>query len=202
MAMWPAAELEPIPLADAELWYQPDFCPDHQARYQQLRDSVHWQRDKVRLFGREHWIPRLNAWYGDAGARYRYSGIDLEPHPWLPQLAEWRQQLNAQLGTGFNSVLLNYYRDGSDSMGLHADDEPELGPRPVIAMLSLGAGRRFVLRHRQRRGEKQVLDLPGGSLLVMAGDCQRYWRHELPRTRRPVGGRISLTYRQVLISKV
>lgn len=198
MGVIAADKLQPIPLADAELFYLDCFDTDHHRHCRELIATVPWRRDRVRLFGREHPIPRLNAWYGDPGARYRYSGIELEPEPWLPRLRTWRDRLQDLTGAAFNSALLNYYRHGGDCMGLHADNEPELGPEPVIAMLSLGATRRFVLKHRQRKGEKRVFDLPGGSLLVMAGPCQRHWRHELPRTRKPVGERVSLTYRYVM----
>lgn len=187
-----------IALADTRLRVWADFLAGHEALYEVLVANARWRQDRVRVYGREHLTPRLSAWYGDAGARYAYSGVDLEPNPWLPPLEQLRRRLEALLELRFNSVLLNWYRDGADCMGWHSDDEPELGSDPVIATVSLGAPRRFAMRHRQRRDLKPwAASLPGGSLLVMGGACQRHWRHAVPRTRRPVGGRISLTYRWV-----
>lgn len=144
--------------------------------------------------------PRRCAWYGDAGARYGYSGLALEPLAWTPALARLRAALRATLGIRFNSVLANLYRDGHDRMGWHADDEAALGPAPVIASVSLGATRRFVLRHRTRAdlpmGE---LHLEHGSLLVMAGSTQRCWKHALPAAARVAGARVNLTFRTVRV---
>lgn len=149
------------------------------------------------MFGREVDSPRLSAWIGDAGAVYRYSGADFTPCPWNHALSVLRVRLQEELGVPFNSVLANLYRDGRDAMGWHSDDEPELGPRPVIASVSLGGVRRFALKHRRDAALKGVLELPHGSLLVMSGDTQRLYRHALPRTSRVVAPRINLTFRQV-----
>lgn len=188
-----------IGLPDALLYWEPDYLcraglpADLFAR---LAAQVAWQQHRIRLYGRELAAPRLSAWYGDPGARYRYSGLQLEPEPWLPPLLQLREALQGELSHAFNSVLLNYYRSGADSMGPHADDEPELGAEPVIATLSLGAPRRFILRRRDGSARWQC-ELGDGSLLVMAGACQHHWRHAVPKTRRPVAGRISLTFRRV-----
>lgn len=189
----------PIALPDADLHYVPGWLAADEAGalMAALRDSVAWENHRVRLFGREHASPRLSCWIGEAGAVYRYSGASLVPRGWTPALAALRERLQAELGTPFNSVLANLYRDGRDAMGWHSDDEPELGPEPVIASLSLGAPRRFVLRHRGDPALKCVLVLGPGSLLVMRGPTQRYWKHALPRTAKPVGARINLTFRQV-----
>ena len=128
---------------------------------------------------------------------YRYSGARFEPRPWPDALLLVRARLCEALQVDFNSVLANRYRDGRDAMGWHADNEPELGPQPVIASLSLGATRRFVLKHRGDPSRKLALDLPHGSLLVMSGATQRNYRHALPRTARPVGERINLTFRRI-----
>jgi alkylated DNA repair dioxygenase AlkB len=144
--------------------------------------------------------PRLTAWYGDATARYSYSGLDLTPQPWTPALLALRTQVEQATGVTFNSVLLNLYRTGQDSMGWHADDEPELGPEPVIASISLGATRRFRLRprHSQQLPHAPLgLDLPSGSLLVMRGTTQQHWQHAVPKTARPVGPRLNLTFRTI-----
>jgi alkylated DNA repair dioxygenase AlkB len=190
-----------IELPQALLYYEPEFltAADSAALFRQLVDAVPWRQDRLRLYGREVPMPRLSAWYGDAGAVYSYSGLRLEPLPWLEALEQLRQRLQRHLSRRFNAVLLNYYRNGTDSMGSHSDDEPELGPAPVIATVSLGAPRRFALTPRgvASGGAAWRRDLADGSLLVMAGPCQRHWRHALPKTRRPVAGRISLTYRLV-----
>jgi alkylated DNA repair dioxygenase AlkB len=149
------------------------------------------------VFGKTHPQPRLVAWYGDPGTRYSYSGIDHEPLPWTKALQRLRRQVADVCGYGFNSVLLNYYRDGRDSMGMHADDEPELGPRPVIASVSLGEPRPFRLVHRRREAESLSLPLPSGSLLLMRGDTQRNWKHGINKTSRTCGPRINLTFRRI-----
>lgn len=159
-----------------------------------LRDEVPWSQHRIRLFGR--WIdsPRLSCWMGDVA--YRYSGVTFEPLPWTATVRELNQRIEVRIGRRFNSVLANLYRDGHDSMGWHSDDEPELGREPLIASLSLGTTRRFLLRRRDR-SERLALDLPAGSLLLMSGTSQRDWQHALPKTRRAVSERINLTFRQV-----
>ncbi len=189
-----------IPLIDGDLRYMADFLTLSQSnRYLlALLDFVDWKQHIIRIHGRAIASPRLSAWYGDAGARYRYSGLALEPCTWLPILLELKAMIEVACDASFNSVLLNLYRDGSDSMGWHSDDEPELGEQPVIASLSLGAPRRFRLRHRRRSEIEPIgLDLGSGSLLVMAGNTQRFWKHQIPKTRRAVGPRINLTFRYI-----
>ena len=191
--------LSPLPLEDAELGYDPQWLAGGAAAALQeaLRDTVEWGVHRIRLFGREHASPRLSCWIGDPGASYRYSGSHFEPHPWPSMLLPIRERLSRELGVDFNSVLANRYRDGRDAMGWHADDERELGPAPLIASLSLGATRRFVLKHRRLPERKLAMELPPGSLLVMAGPTQRNYRHALPRTAKPVGERINLTFRRI-----
>ncbi len=149
------------------------------------------------IFGRPRLVPRLVAWHGDPGATYTYSGTPHEPLPWTPALEQVRRRVQELSGLQFNAVLLNLYRDGRDGMGWHADDEPELGPDPAIASVSLGAVRRFCLRHRRRKGLRTDLSLPHGSLLLMTGATQGHWVHALPKTAVPVGERINLTFRRV-----
>lgn len=185
-----------MPDADVTLfpqWLQPQQADQVQARLQQ---TLAWQQDTIRLFGREVKIPRLQAWYGDAGIKYRYSGLDLVAKAWTPELLELKDQVEALTAARFNSVLVNWYRDGNDSMGWHSDDEPELGNKPVIASLSLGADRRFQMRHKSVPAS-QELTLGAGSLLVMRGETQRYWQHQVPKQRRVQQGRINLTFRYV-----
>jgi len=183
----------------ARLW-PAAFGPGEAADlFDSLRAGIHWQQEEIVIFGQRRRVPRLVAWHGDAGASYRYSGTDHDPEPWTPALARVRARVHELSGTEFNAVLLNLYRDGRDGMGWHADDEPELGRNPVIASVSLGVPRRFCLRHRRRKDLKLDLELPQGSLLVMAGPLQHHWAHALPKTRRPVGERINLTFRRVVV---
>jgi alkylated DNA repair dioxygenase AlkB len=167
------------------------------AAFETLLHAVPWEVHHLRLFGREVPSPRLSCWIGDPGAAYRYSGNRFEPRPWLPVLAALRDRLERELERPFNSVLANRYRSGADAMGWHSDDEPELGPRPLIASISLGARRRFILRHRSDPAQRTELELEPGSLLLMGGETQRHWKHALPRTARPVGERINLTFRHI-----
>jgi alkylated DNA repair dioxygenase AlkB len=159
-----------------------------------LQAQTDWRQEIARIMGRTVPIPRLTAWHGEAG--YVYSGIRLEPRPWTPILLELKAIAEGLAGQPFNSVLLNLYRDGRDSVSWHADDEPGLGPEPVIASLSLGAARRFLLRHRHTRARVAVV-LGHGSCLVMSGAIQHHWQHQVPKTARPVGPRINLTFRRM-----
>lgn len=162
-----------------------------------LMAQVAWETHRIKMFGRMVDSPRLSCWIGDPGASYVYSRVRFEPRPWPAALAALRPRIDAAAGVAMNSVLANLYRDGRDAMGWHSDDEPELGPRPVIASVSLGGVRRFALKHRRDAALKGMLELPHGSLLVMSGDTQRLYRHALPRTSRVVAPRINLTFRQV-----
>ena len=182
---------------EARLWPAAFAVPEADALFVELRDAVDWRQEEVLIFGQRRLVPRLVAWHGDPGARYTYSGTDHEPEPWLPALERIRDRAAALTGSEFNAVLLNLYRDGRDGMGWHADDEAELGPNPVIASVSFGAERRFCLRHRRRKDHKLDLPLPHGSLLCMGGATQHHWVHALPKTQRPVGERINLTFRRV-----
>jgi len=161
-----------------------------------LRNELPWRQNQLRMFGRMIPEPRLVAWLGDPGASYSYSGIHLDPIPWTPTVSVLRETCSEVAGVGFNSVLANLYRDGNDSVDWHADDESELGPEPVIASLSLGATRRFDLRHRTT-GYTVRVDLPPGSVVVMSGRCQAEWVHRVAKTKRPAGPRINLTFRTI-----
>ena len=187
-------------LPGAELWFAPDWLATEEADalLVSLREEIHWETHRIRLFGRELDSPRLSCWIGEEGTAYTYSGARFQPHPWPAALLPVRQRLADELQCAFNSVLANRYREGRDYMGWHSDNESALGPRPLIASLSLGATRRFVLKNREERSRKLELELPHGSLLVMGGDTQRNYRHALPRTARPVGERINLTFRRIL----
>jgi len=188
-----------LPDADVRLWPQALPPRDADQRFSALRSRIDWQQEDILIFGERRRVPRLVAWHGDPGTTYVYSGTVHEPVPWTADLQWIRARVEALTGQRYNSVLLNLYRDGRDGMGWHADDEPELGRNPVIASVSLGATRRFCLRHRRRKDLKVDLLLPHGSLLCMGGATQHHWVHALPKTRRPVGERINLTLRLVVL---
>lgn len=196
----PASAFERLPMPDAEVFYLARLAlakPDEQI-VRQLIAEVPWRCEEVMVWGRRVPQPRLTAWYGDAGAHYAYSGIELRPLPWTPILLDLKTRVEAVAGSAFNSVLLNYYRDHQDGIGFHSDNEPELGERPVIASLSLGAARPFVMKHKTLKHVEPVrLHLASGSLLLMWGDTQRCWRHGLPKESRPCGPRINLTFRKI-----
>jgi alkylated DNA repair dioxygenase AlkB len=172
------------------------IAPDDEIRLlAAIIDGLVWREDHIVIHGVRHAVPRLQAWVGDPDSAYAYSGIALDPAPWTDPVLELRRLASEHAGVDFNSVLVNRYRTGDDALAWHADDEPELGPEPVIAGVSLGATRRFRLRRRDDHATSIGLDLPGGSLLVMAGRTQVEWEHCVPRTARPVGERLNLTFR-------
>jgi alkylated DNA repair dioxygenase AlkB len=196
---------EPSPSAAAQrrdvedggvLIYYPHFLagPEADALFAALQKGVAWKQEKGR-FGRL--FPRLTALYADRGVVYTYSGVTYPSLVWTSELDAIRRRVEGAAGAPFNSVLLNRYRDGSDSIGWHADDEPELGVNPIVPSISLGAERRFVLRQK-KRGTRLEYPLRHGSLLVMAGTLQHHWLHSLPKCAAPAGERINLTFRNIL----
>ncbi|WP_337066179.1 alpha-ketoglutarate-dependent dioxygenase AlkB family protein [Pontibacter sp. 13R65] len=187
-----------LPLPDAEVYYVPAFFSQQESchYFAQLQEQVAWQQEHISMFGKKLPMPRLTAWYGDKG--YTYSGLYNQPQPWLPVLQELKHKLEEQTGKPYNSVLLNFYRNGSDSMGWHADNEPELGQHPAIASLSFGGTRRFGFRHRYKKElQNHYLTLQHGSLLLMQGSTQHFWQHSIPKTATAVEPRINLTFRYV-----
>ena len=199
-ATGPAAGGERFTLPDAELHYFPAWYtpPESAALRQQLLAETPWRQDSLRFAGKPVAVPRLQAWYGDRASHYGYSGLHLSPLPWTPLLAGMRERIERELGLRFNSVLLNYYRDGNDSVAWHSDDEHELGPDPRIASLSLGVPRPFELKHRSLCGYgKRSLTLADGSLLLMGYGLQRHWQHQLPKQPGLQEARLNLTFRLV-----
>jgi alkylated DNA repair dioxygenase AlkB len=191
-------ELLPVEGAELVLWRHVEF-ELAQDVLGQLIDSTPWRLEHVTVWGKTHPQPRLTAWYGDDAQLYSYSGVTLRALPWTPTLLGIKGKVEALCGSTFNSVLLNYYRDHRDSMGFHADDEPELGPSPVIASVTFGEPRHFVLKHKFRRDIKDVkLLLPSGSLLLMKGATQANWKHGIARESKPCGPRVNLTFRRIL----
>lgn len=167
------------------------------AYFERLYLGLDWRQEALLIYGRRLKVPRLMAWHGDPGAHYRYSGVDHKPLPWTPELQAIRADMEDLCGSTFNSVLANLYRDGQDSMGCHADDEKELGANPLIASVSLGETRLLRFRHPDS-GQKLDIELAHGDVLIMAGALQHHWRHELPKTRKPKGPRINLTFRHIV----
>lgn len=188
--------LVPIPVPDGELYYMERLpLPWEPAEVlARLLAETAWRAETITVFGRQHLQPRLTAWHGDRS--YTYSGLTLPPAPWTPLLAAIRRAVEDVTGRAFNSVLLNYYRDGRDSMGMHSDDEPELGREPAIASVSFGQVRPFLLRHKHS-GEQRQLPLASGSLLLMAGKMQHHWVHGIKKSARPLGPRLNLTFRKI-----
>ena len=190
------ARLLPIPIEDGELAMLSQLpLPFSNAEaLARLIDETPWRADTIVVFGKRYLQPRLTAWYGEAS--YSYSGLTLAPLPMTPLLSALRAAVEQATGHRFNSVLLNYYRNGEDSMGMHSDDEPELGPQPVIASLSFGASRNFMLRHRSSKHTLK-LALDDGSLLLMAGSLQKHWLHGINKTKKAINPRVNLTFRYI-----
>lgn len=191
----PAAPVK-VALDHGEYIYIPGFFSrvESDRFFNSLRCQVDWKQESMSMYGRKVAFPRLIAWYGDDNKPYSFSGISLYPSPWLPDLLEIKNRIEPMAGVTFNRVLLNLYRDGRDSVSWHTDAEPELGRNPVIASVSFGASRKFQLRHLHTK-EKIELELTHGSLLIMQGELQHYWQHQIPKTSKTVGERINLTFR-------
>lgn len=163
-----------------------------------LKESINWTQDEIFMFGRKVKIPRLSSWYGDPDANYSYSGLQLTPNKWTEELIEIKTIAENKSKQIYNSVLLNFYRDGNDSMGWHSDDEKELGVNPAIASVSLGGERRFLIRERKDHKNKREITLKNGSLLIMKSGFQSRYQHSIPKTKKKVGERINLTFRKIV----
>ena len=176
--------------------YRKAFTGDKSAQlFRLLLDAVDWEQREITVYGKTHPQPRLVAWFGNPGTSYTYAGLTLHPTPWIDPILQIKAVCEAIAGATFNSVLLNLYRNGDDTVGWHSDDEPELGPNPIIASVSLGAARRFDLRNKVTKKTVKTLLLPG-SVLLMTGRTQAEWVHQVPRTKRVGEARINLTFRQ------
>ena len=188
-----------LDLPDAEIIYYPQFFDKEQADiiFAELVKEIPWQQDEITVFGKKHLQPRLTALFGNEGKPYSYSNITMQPHPWNLLLQKLKSEIENVTGTNFTSVLLNYYRDGKDSNGWHADNEKELGINPVIVSLSFGAERTFQLKHNLDKDLKKSIILQHGSLLVMKGTTQHFWKHQIPKTAKPIGPRINGTFRVI-----
>ena len=190
-----------IPMPSTEqLQYHPLlFDPKEQSLLMNaLQKEIPWKQEHIKLFGKTHPTPRLTAWHGDTHCVYKYSGVVNQPFPWTPSLLIIKTRIESlSNGATFNCVLLNFYRDGSDKMGWHSDDEKELGPNPSIASVSFGATRRFDFKHKTEAHNKFSIHLESGSLLLMQGDMQHHWLHQIPAQKRIQEPRINLTFRYI-----
>lgn len=187
-----------IDLPDAEIDYVPQFINDADgwSLFERVLQESEWRQERITIFGKSHLTPRLSCWMGDEGLDYTYSDITMTPVPWSDTVRRIKHQLESQTDEHFNSVLINYYRDGQDSNGWHSDDEPELGTYPIIASLSLGDSRDFKLRHKTNKNLSHTLSLEHGSLLMMRGSTQQSWQHQIPK-RAKANARLNLTFRTI-----
>ncbi len=204
---------EIIKLQQAQLFFFENFWlkDEVEAYFKTLKAELQWQQGEIKIFGKNILEPRLTAWYGDVGKDYTYSGVKREPLEWHPLLKQIKSDIeNASLllksrkpsemilNLEFNSVLCNYYRNGNDSMGYHADNEKELGTNPIIASVNFGETRRFLLKHRTEKNLKYEIFLSSGSVLIMAGEMQHYWLHAIPKSTQNLLPRINLTFRNII----
>lgn len=165
---------------------------------QHLLTQINWQQEPIKIFGKEVMQPRLTAWYGNADKPYTYSCITMQPNSWTDILTAIKTKIETAANIQFTSALLNLYRDGQDSMGWHRDNETALGTNPVIASVSFGASRVFQLRDYASKKSLQSIELTHGSLLLMSGATQHYWEHRIPKTSKPAGRRVNLTFRKIV----
>lgn len=190
-----------LDMPDAEVLLYEHFFDEAESgrHFEALAGGVSWQQDDFTIHGKNIPVPRLTAWYGDDRKRYAYSGLTMYAQPWSTTLLQIKGRVEAEAGTRFNTALLNFYRDGRDSVQWHSDDEPELGSNPVIASVSFGATRVFRLKHETRKELARVdIPLDDGSFLLMRGTTQHFWKHQVPKTAKPTGPRINITFRVVL----
>lgn len=187
-------------IPDADIEYYPGFFEHNQANelFEKLKNEIPWQQDNITLFGKTHPQPRLTALFGNEGKSYSYSNIVMKPNPWNPLLLFIKNEIEEICEENFTTVLLNYYRNGKDSNGWHADNEKELGRNPVIASVSFGAERYFHLQHNTIKEQKLKINLEYGSLLIMKGSTQHFWKHQIPKTAKDIGPRINLTFRIIV----
>ena len=186
-------------LPNSEIEYYPNFFDLDKSNmlFEKLLSEIPWQQDDIKVFGKLHPQPRLTALFGNEGKPYSYSNIIMQPHPWNPLLMYIKNEIEEVSTENFTTVLLNLYRNGKDSNGWHADNEIELGRNPVIASVSFGAERSFHLQHNTIKEQKLKITLEHGSLLLMKGPTQHFWKHQIPKTTKDIGPRINLTFRVI-----
>jgi len=192
---------ELLPIHNAEVYLLKNLFDSFQCQrlYDDLMEYAAWQQDLIKIYGRKIPIPRLTAWYGNEGISYTYSGILMQPHAWTETLLSVKKPIETRLPCKFNSVLLNQYRNGKDSVDWHSDDEPELGKNPTIASFSVGASRKFQMRSRLNSDKIEML-LNSGDLLIMSGETQQNWQHRIPKMLKVTEPRINLTFRTIYVN--
>ncbi|WP_435625057.1 alpha-ketoglutarate-dependent dioxygenase AlkB family protein [Flagellimonas sp.] len=190
-------EKRDLGLVDSDIWYYPNFLNNKQANeyFDILKTDTPWRQDDIKVFGKVYAQPRLTALYGNNGRSYSYSNITMESLSFTKELKQLKSLVDKEAGVEFTTCLLNLYRDGKDSNGWHSDDEKELGQNPVIASVSLGASRFFHLRHKSDKTIRHKILLEHGSLLLMRGETQHFWQHQIAKTAKKVEERINLTFR-------
>ena len=185
---------------EGDVKYYPDFFPNtfSNEMFSSLQEGIEWIQEPIWMFGKKIMQPRLTAFYGDPKIAYKYSGIEMQAKDWNHYLIKIKNSIEELCQAEFSHVLLNYYRDGQDSMGWHRDNEKSLGNRPLIASVSFGTTREFQLRKYDDKQFKKSINLAHGSLLLMQGDTQKYWEHQLPKSKKIKNPRINLTFRKIL----
>lgn len=187
-----------ININNGQYIYIPNFYSKVKADslFETLKNTIQWDQQKMLMYGKEVMFPRLTSWYGDQDKPYTFSGITLQPYIWTDELLEIKKDIEVLSNVSYNSVLLNRYRDGNDSISWHTDAENELGMNPIIASVNFGQERVFQLKHMNTNERIDIL-LEHGSLLVMMGELQHYWKHQLPKSKKPMNERINLTFRVI-----
>jgi alkylated DNA repair dioxygenase AlkB len=191
-------DTELIKINNGEYMYIPNFYKKEIAdKYlDRLISDIKWKQESMKMYGKEIPFPRLTSWYGDNDKPYSFSGIKLQPNPWSPGLLKIKSDIEPKAEVAFNSVLLNRYRDGNDSISWHTDAEKELGINPVIASVNFGAERKFQLKHKETNERIDIL-LKHGSLLIMQGELQHFWKHQIPKSKKVNEERVNLTFRVI-----
>jgi alkylated DNA repair dioxygenase AlkB len=184
---------------DGEVFLYPNFYQEEGVYnlFEELKHTILWKQDKMKIYGKSVSFPRLTSWYADGDKTYTYSGVVNTPIPFTPLLLKIKKAAEQQCDKLFNAALLNFYRDGDDSMGWHSDNEKELSGNPVIASASFGATRTFQFKHKTQKNAKVSVALSNGSLLVMQGETQHNWLHQVPKTSKEAGQRINITFRDI-----
>ena len=189
---------EPVVIQNGEYIYIPNFLDAATAtKYlEAFKTNVEWKQESMNMYGKKVLFPRLTSWYGDNDKPYSFSGITLSPHPWSKELLEIKALIEPKCEVAFNSVLLNFYRDGNDSISWHTDAEKELGRNPIIASVNFGAERKFQIKHNETLETHDII-LKHGSLLIMKGEMQHYWKHQVPKQKSVLKERVNLTFRVI-----
>jgi alkylated DNA repair dioxygenase AlkB len=185
-------------IKDGEIIFYPNFFLKQESDelLKNLRNNIQWKQESMRMYGKVIEFPRLTAWYGNNDKAYSFSGITLQPHPWTNDILFIKKRIEPKANVQFNSVLLNLYRNGNDSISWHTDAEKELGINPIIASVNFGETRKFQLKHNKTK-EKIEIELSHGTLIIMQGELQHNWQHQVPKTSKPVKERINLTFRVI-----